>query len=31
MIHGFHGLSDLIPEGRAALERAGEFVRRHIP
>ncbi len=31
MIHGFHGLSDLIPEGRAALERAGEFVRRHVP
>ncbi len=31
MIHGFHGLSDLIPEGRAALERIGEFVRRQIP
>jgi epsilon-lactone hydrolase len=31
MIHGFHGLAALIPEGRAALERAGEFVRRHIP
>ena len=31
MIHGFHGLSDLIPEGRQALERAGEFVRRHAP
>jgi dienelactone hydrolase len=31
MIHGFHGLSDLIPEGRASLERAGEFVRRHLP
>jgi acetyl esterase/lipase len=31
MIHGFHGLSDLIPEGRASLARAGEFVRRHIP
>ena len=31
MIHGFHGLSDLIPEGRAALERAGAFVRRHLP
>jgi monoterpene epsilon-lactone hydrolase len=31
MIHGFHGLSDLIPEGRASLARAGEFVRRHLP
>jgi acetyl esterase/lipase len=31
MIHGFHGLSDLIPEGRESLERAGEFVRRHLP
>jgi len=31
MIHGFHGLSDLIPEGRASLARAGEFVRRQIP
>jgi acetyl esterase/lipase len=31
MIHGFHGLSDLIPEGRQSLERAGEFVRRHLP
>jgi acetyl esterase/lipase len=31
MIHGFHGLAAIIPEGRAALERAGEFVRRHIP
>jgi acetyl esterase/lipase len=31
MIHGFHGLADLIPEGRTALERAGEFVRRCIP
>lgn len=29
MIHGFHGLSDLIPEGRDALARAAEFVRRH--
>ena len=29
MIHGFHGLSDLVPEGRAALVRAAEFVRRH--
>lgn len=29
MIHGFHGLSDLVPEGRAALLRAAEFVRRH--
>lgn len=31
MIHGFHGLSDLIPEGHAALERAAEFVRRYAP
>ena len=31
MIHGFHGLSDLIPEGRAALERAGAFVSRLLP
>ena len=31
MIHGFHGLSDLIPEGRDALARAGVFVRRHLP
>jgi len=31
MIHGFHGLSDLIPEGRESLERAGAFVRRHLP
>ena len=29
MIHGFHGLSDLMPEGHAALVRAAEFVRRH--
>ena len=29
MIHGFHGLSDLLPEGHAALLRAAEFVRRH--
>jgi monoterpene epsilon-lactone hydrolase len=31
MIHGFHGLSDLFPESRDALQRIGEFVRRHIP
>jgi acetyl esterase/lipase len=31
MIHGFHGLSNLIPEGRAALERAAEFVARYMP
>lgn len=31
MIHGFHGLSALIPEGREALGRIGEFVRRHVP
>jgi acetyl esterase/lipase len=29
MIHGFHGLSDLLPEGHAALLRAADFVRRH--
>ena len=29
MIHGFHGLAELLPEGRASLERMGEFVRRH--
>ena len=29
MIHGFHGLSNLIPEGHAALVRAAEFVGRH--
>lgn len=28
MIHGWHGLATLIPEGREALARAGEFVRR---
>jgi len=31
MIHGFHGLAALIPEGREGLERVGEFVRRHVP
>jgi acetyl esterase/lipase len=31
MIHGFHGLSDLFPESRRALERVGEFVRRYVP
>lgn len=31
MIHGFHGLSDLVPEGRESLERAGAFVRRCAP
>lgn len=31
MIHGFHGLSDFVPEGRQSLERAGEFVKRHLP
>jgi acetyl esterase/lipase len=29
MIHGFHGLSEMIPEGRASLARAAEFVGRH--
>jgi len=28
MIHGFHGLAALIPEGRASLARCGDFVRR---
>ncbi|MEM7410363.1 MAG: alpha/beta hydrolase [Myxococcota bacterium] len=31
MIHGFHGLAVLIPEGRASLDRAGAFVRAEIP
>jgi acetyl esterase/lipase len=31
MIHGFTGLAAVLPEARAALDRAGEFVRRHIP
>jgi acetyl esterase/lipase len=31
MIHGFHGLCGLFPEAGAGLERAGEFVRRHMP
>jgi len=31
MIHGFHGLSDLVPEGRASLERAADFARRVAP
>ena len=31
MIHGFHGLAALIPEGRASLGRCGEFVRRRAP
>jgi acetyl esterase/lipase len=31
MIHGFHGLASLIPEGRESLERAGDFLRRVIP
>ncbi len=31
MIHGFHGLSDLFPEGRDALVRIGEFVGRNVP
>ena len=31
MIHGFHGLAALIPEGRAALRRCGDFVRRIAP
>jgi len=31
MIHGFHGLAALIPEGRAALARLGDWVRRQAP
>jgi len=31
MIHGFHGLAALVPEGRAALARCGDFVRRLAP
>lgn len=31
MIHGFHGLAALFPEGRQSLQRAGEFLRRVIP
>jgi len=27
MIHGFHGLAEMLPEGRQALERAGAWVR----
>jgi acetyl esterase/lipase len=29
MIHGFHGLANLFPEGRDALARAAAFVARH--
>lgn len=31
MIHGFHGLAAMFPEGREALTRAGDFLRRVIP
>jgi acetyl esterase/lipase len=31
MIHGFHGLAAMFPEGRESLERAGAFLRRVIP
>lgn len=31
MIHGFHGLAALIPEARASLDRAGDFLRRRAP
>jgi acetyl esterase/lipase len=31
MIHGFHGLASMFPEGREALDRAGDFLRRVIP
>ncbi len=31
MIHGFHGLAALIPEGRASLARCGDWLRRIVP
>ena len=31
MIHGFHGLAAMFPEGRESLARAGNFLRRVIP
>ena len=31
MIHGFQGLCGLFPEATESVERAGAFVRRHIP
>ena len=31
MIHGFQGLCGLFPEATRSVERAGAFVRRHIP
>lgn len=31
MIHGFHGLAAMFPEGRASLRRAGAFLREQIP
>jgi len=31
MIHGFQGLCGLFPEATESVERAGGFVRRHIP
>jgi acetyl esterase/lipase len=31
MIHGFHGLCGMFPEATAAMQRAGAFVRRHVP
>ena len=31
MIHGFQGLCGLFPEATQSVERAGAFVRRHIP
>ena len=31
MIHGFQGLCGLFPEATRSVERAGAFVRRHVP
>lgn len=31
MIHGFHGLCGAFPEATDAMQRVGDFVRRHIP
>ena len=31
MVHGFHGLCGMFPEATDAVQRAGAFVKRHIP